>query len=275
MLVQESLKSLLAKVEEWNEEALKHAAVDRPYKNEAEDILHIISWGQEVLKDRTYDPIVVQGISIGSFRYVRAALEYWISLRKAEIDHKTAAKWPTKMIEALSAIIKPVRDLADSIEYPPSDILAELRLDSTLPDAGNDEWDVFICHASEDKRAFVNSFARALRDAGLRVWYDEFILTLGDSLRRSIDRGLAHSRYGIVILSPYFFAKNWPQRELDGLVSLENNGRKVILPIRHNIDAAGVRTYSPTLADRISLSTMESMTKLVSSVLAVVRQLAK
>jgi hypothetical protein len=47
--------------------------------------------------------------------------------------------------------------------------------------------------------------------------FDEFTLSVGDRLRRSIDRGLANCRYGIVILSPMFFGKEWPQRELDGL----------------------------------------------------------
>lgn len=77
-------------------------------------------------------------------------------------------------------------------------------------------WDVFISHASEDKEAVVRPMAAALVQAGLRVWYDEFTLTLGDGLRESIDRGLAQSRYGIVVLSPSFFGKRWPQQELSG-----------------------------------------------------------
>ena len=79
------------------------------------------------------------------------------------------------------------------------------------------EWDVFIGHASEDKDDFVRSLAERLRHEGLRVWYDDFTLTVGDSLRRSIDRGLARSRYGVVVISPNFLRKEWPQKELDGL----------------------------------------------------------
>lgn len=51
--------------------------------------------------------------------------------------------------------------------------------------------------------------ANALRQKGLRVWYDEFELRLGDSLRRKIDEGIARSVFGIVVLSPAFFAKKW------------------------------------------------------------------
>ena len=58
-------------------------------------------------------------------------------------------------------------------------------------------------------------------------------LKLGDSLRRSIERGLASSRFGVVVLSPRFFAKEWPQKELDGMAALEIEGRKVILPVHH------------------------------------------
>jgi len=59
----------------------------------------------------------------------------------------------------------------------------------------NAAWDVFICHASEDKEPFVRELAEALRAKGLKVWYDDFTLTIGDSLRRSIDHGLASSGY--------------------------------------------------------------------------------
>jgi len=70
----------------------------------------------------------------------------------------------------------------------------------------------------------------------VEVWYDEFNLKVGDSLRRSIDRGLANLRYGIVVLSTAFFAKNWSQYELDGLVTKENaSGEKVILPVWHKV----------------------------------------
>lgn len=56
------------------------------------------------------------------------------------------------------------------------------------------EWDIFISHASEDKADFVEPLATRLQERRLRVWYDNFTLTVGDSLRRSIDRGLAQSR---------------------------------------------------------------------------------
>ena len=85
-------------------------------------------------------------------------------------------------------------------------------------------YDVFVSHASEDKDDFVRPLAQRLRAEHLEVWYDEFTLNVGDSLRRSIDRGLSQSRFGLVVLSPSFFGKQWSQWELDGLVARQNSG---------------------------------------------------
>ncbi len=128
------------------------------------------------------------------------------------------------------------------------------------------QWDAFICHASEDKKDFVDPFAHRLRESGLSVWYDVFSLKLGDSLRRKIDEGLAQSRYGIVVLSKHFFSKEWPQNELDGLMSREIAGTRVILPIWHNITAEEVRTNSPILSGRVAAKSEHGLEKVISEV---------
>lgn len=125
------------------------------------------------------------------------------------------------------------------------------------------QWDVFISHASEDKESLVRPLARALEESGLQVWFDATALTVGDSLRGKIDEGLSRSRYGIVVLSPHFFAKPWPQWELDGLVSREVSGIKVILPIWHNIDHEGVSARSPMLAGRLAARSSDGIQKVV------------
>ena len=116
-------------------------------------------------------------------------------------------------------------------------------------------FDVFICHTSEDKEDIVRHLATALRDAGLSVWYDEFELRIGDSLRRKIDRGLANSRFGVVVLSRAFFGRGWPEYELDGLVTRTVSGEQVLLPVWHNVTKREVMDYSPSLADRVARST--------------------
>jgi hypothetical protein len=101
-----------------------------------------------------------------------------------------------------------------------------------------------------------------------RIWYDEFELRVGDSLRKSIDKGLLNSRFGIVVLSPAFFAKNWPQYELNSLVAREMDGEKVILPIWHGVDRDEVLEYSPALADKFALSTGRASIKKIAEALA-------
>jgi hypothetical protein len=116
-------------------------------------------------------------------------------------------------------------------------------------------FDVFISHASEDKDDVVRPLANALREAGLSVWYDEFELRIGDSLRRKIDRGLGSSRFGVVVLSQAFFGKGWPEYELDGLVTRAVSGDQILLPIWHNVSKSEVIKYSPSLADRLARNT--------------------
>ncbi len=115
-------------------------------------------------------------------------------------------------------------------------------------------YDVFICHASEEKDDFVRPLAHRLKENQIEVWYDEFSLKVGDSLRRSIDLGLSKCRYGIVVLSKSFFRKEWPQWELDGLVSRQNNSKSnLILPIWYDITKKEIIEYSPSLADKIAI----------------------
>ena len=117
------------------------------------------------------------------------------------------------------------------------------------------EYDVFISHASEDKDEVVRPLAQALVEKGLKVWYDEFELKIGDSLRRKIDRGLAKSKFGIVVLSKAFIKKGWTNYELDGIISKANTGEQVLLPIWHGITKQEVLDYSPSIADKVARNT--------------------
>ncbi|MGE3845058.1 MAG: toll/interleukin-1 receptor domain-containing protein [Vicinamibacterales bacterium] len=118
------------------------------------------------------------------------------------------------------------------------------------------KWDAFISHASEDKAAIVEPLSVALQTLGVSVWYDEFELKPGDSLSKSIDEGLAESRFGIVVLSRAFLGKPWTDRELRGLVAKEiDEGRPVILPIWYGVTRKQVRDFSPPLADVFAVNT--------------------
>lgn len=120
------------------------------------------------------------------------------------------------------------------------------------------EYDFFISHASEDKGEIAEPLALALIERGVNVWYDKFSLSVGDSLRKSIDLGLANSKYGIVILTPVYFKKFWTEKELNGLFAKwANSEEKTILPIWHNISKDTVASFSPMLADILALKTAD------------------
>jgi hypothetical protein len=131
-------------------------------------------------------------------------------------------------------------------------------------------YDVFISHASEDKEKFVRPLAEALRKHRVEVWYDEFSLKPGDSLRRSIDRGLTKSRYGVVVLSEHFFQKRWTEWELDGLVQRQlSSSHRLIIPIWHGVDRKTVADYSPPLADIIAVQSSAGLKNVVTALLRV------
>jgi HEAT repeat protein len=132
-------------------------------------------------------------------------------------------------------------------------------------------WDVFISHAREDKTEVAKPLAERLQMSGLNVWIDAHTLKLGDSLREKIDEGLGQSRYGVVVLSPSFFAKKWPRRELDGLITREDAEGKVILPVWHNVSAEDVTRMSPLLASRLAVLTTEGLDRVAESILEVIK----
>lgn len=120
----------------------------------------------------------------------------------------------------------------------------------------------------ESGNAVVRPLANALLEYGLRVWYDEFELKIGDSLRRKIDQGLARSRFGIVVLSRSFISKGWTNYEFDGLITNAISGRQVILPIWHDITKQEVLDYSPSLADKVARNTSQETVQEIAKEIA-------
>ena len=151
------------------------------------------------------------------------------------------------------------------VETPLSTIPSLVRNDNDV------EYDVFISYASEDKEDVVAPLADALRAGGLKVWYDEFELGIGDSLRKKIDRGIASSRFAIVVLSKAFFNKGWPNYELDGLVTKAVSGDQVLLPVWHKITKDEVVSYSASLADKVARNTStQTVEEIADEILEVV-----
>jgi hypothetical protein len=145
----------------------------------------------------------------------------------------------------------------NNIEKIPAIIEGCFASEPTLSVTKSEMRDVFISHAWEDK-AYARPLAEHLRAEGITVWFDEYELKFGDSLRRRIEDGLKHSRHGLVILSPDFFKKDWPQRELDALFSLETTERR-ILPLLHGLSLDELKQHAPLLADKFSLPTSKGL----------------
>ena len=270
-ILQNAYCQLRNALEEWNQKALAQGSHTRPYNKEVNDINRMTNWGDKLLRRVDAGEIMVEGISVASARYAKAALMLLVRNRQNDRAKNSQQGWPDATLRSLDDSIDDIKKIAEFFDQEPSEVLWELISKNDIPplstsNPSNSVWDVFISHASEDKEDFVRPLAEALRARGLSVWFDEFTLTLGDSLRRSIDSGLARSRFGVVILSPNFLEKGWPQKELDGLIAREIDGAKVILPVWHNISANEILSYSPMLADRLAIQSSNGLVQVVKAI---------
>ena len=129
---------------------------------------------------------------------------------------------------------------------------------------------VFISHASEDKDHVARPLAEYLTERRIDVWYDEYSLKPGDSLRESIDKGISTCDYGAVILSHAFFSKRWPKSELDAIFGMDlESDRRFIFPIWHQITAKEVMKYSPMVASRVALDSSVGINEIVEQFLSI------
>ena len=110
--------------------------------------------------------------------------------------------------------------------------------------ATNSNYDVFICYASDSKLAMAEPLAEKLRDFELSVWFDDFCVTPGDSIHEKINEGLSNCETGIVIISEEFLQREWPEKELSGLL----NSGKIIIPIWFNVDEDYVKSKMPLIS---------------------------
>lgn len=141
------------------------------------------------------------------------------------------------------------RRLESAVRRPHAVVLSQVQVLIAADDAPR-EHDVYLCYASPDKPA-----ARLLRDAledrGLNVWFDETRLVLGESQSIQMDRGIASSRVGVVLVTPAFLkGRAWTERELGAMFSTDRR----VIPVAHGATFDEVARYSPFLADRAGLT---------------------
>ncbi|WP_244122730.1 toll/interleukin-1 receptor domain-containing protein [Burkholderia metallica] len=117
--------------------------------------------------------------------------------------------------------------------------------------------DVFLCHAWDDRKGAAKDLHDMLESRGVSVWFSEKDVALGTSLLREIDKGLAKSRVGIVLVTPALLSRvqgeGIADKELSALLA-----RDLLVPIVHNTTYEALREVSPLLGSRSGLSTAES-----------------
>ena len=116
--------------------------------------------------------------------------------------------------------------------------------------------DVFLCHAWDDRRGVAKELHDLLESRGVSVWFSEKDVSLGSTLLRDIDKGLAKSRIGLVLVTPALL-RRLPQqsiadKELSALLA-----RDQLVPIVHETTYEALREVSPLLGSRSGLSTAE------------------
>lgn len=189
----------------------------------------------------------------------------WKATRLTPDGHRLAEAIRAASPEWLERAMKSVGTEGSSLTWE-----GAKRYLSQLPDDESRAWDAFVCYASEDRETVARPLATFLTDLGLRVWYDEMELRVGDRLRRKVDAGLARCRFGVVIFSESFFGKHYPESELDGLAQREQDGRDLILPVWHDVDVEVVRRHSLRFADRVALKWQDGIATVAAGLLEVI-----
>lgn len=133
-------------------------------------------------------------------------------------------------------------------------------------------FDVFLSYAVEDKIELASELCQKLEQRGLNVWYAGRELTPGESIEKTIRDGLDQSRFGIVLITPTYFERNWTIKELYTLMSRETSGEKVIIPVFHKITEKEVAKYDIVLSDRWALKTSDGLDKVSEEIVKRVNQ---
>lgn len=177
----------------------------------------------------------------------------YLKLQKAQQDEQK--KQNTEALKIQKSYERRILELQQQTQQYVIPVVHE----GQTPVDSQEEYDVFVSHAYEDKEDFVDEFVAALRTEGFTVWYDSSQLKWGDKMRERIDEGLSKSKFGIVVLSPNYIkeGKYWTKAELSGLFQKESVTGKTILPIWHNLTKKQVIEYSPIIADIKAMTTAD------------------
>lgn len=159
---------------------------------------------------------------------------------------------------------------SSSVSYTPSQILSLTPIRETVEARAAqqpDLRDVFLCHAWGDRKGAAKELHDLLEAAGVKVWFSEKDLGLGVPMMRAIDKGLANSRIGLVLVTPAMLERLPQESVADKELSTLLAGNRLI-PIVHNTTYEDLRNVSPMLASRTGLDTSEDSMAVVAEKIA-------
>jgi hypothetical protein len=157
-----------------------------------------------------------------------------------------------------------------SISYTPAQVLSLTPIRQTLETRAAEQpdlRDVFLCHAWDDRQGAAKELHELLVAAGVKVWFSEKDLGLGVPMMRAIDKGLASSRIGLVLVTPALLARLPKESVADKELSALLAGNRII-PIVHTTTYDALRNVSPLLASRSGLDTSEDSMAVVAGKIA-------
>ena len=155
--LQDAYRLLREELDTWNRHALDHGASKPPYKQEVDDLDHMLAWGDEQLAHAGATEITVKGISVASSRYAKAALTLTIHRRRQDRTEKSKEGWPDAALRSLDDATDHIGKIANIFTHEPSDVLWQLIATSdtsekSTPASSTGYWDVFISHAVVRRR---------------------------------------------------------------------------------------------------------------------------
>lgn len=156
-----------------------------------------------------------------------------------------------------------------SLVYTPTEVrtLTPVRESFEKRDSLPDLRDIFLCHAWDDRKGVAKELHDLLESSGVSVWFSEKDVLLGTPLLREIDKGLAKSKVGIVLVTPALLLRiqgaGIADKELSALLA-----RDQLVPIVHNTTYDALRDVSPLLGSRSGMSTAEDTMEIIAAKLA-------
>jgi len=157
-----------------------------------------------------------------------------------------------------------------SVSYTPAQVQSLTPIRETVEMRASvqpDLRDVFLCHAWDDRLGAAKELHDLLVSAGVKVWFSEKDLGLGVPMMRAIDKGLANSRIGLVLVTPALLARLPNEGVADKELSALLAGNQLV-PIVHNTTYGALRNVSPLLASRTGLDTSEDSMDVVAAKIA-------